>query len=787
MKNSMLLLLPLMLLIVVALSVSAVAQVPDSAVSEPERNNPHAAGCSVLLVDDDWDFENDHPGSQGGLPYYTSALDVLGLHYDLWDVEEPDGPTPSFGDMEPYDVVVWYTGYAWLTVFTSTDESEVGAYLDNGGNFVLSSLDYYDDATGFEWMQEYLGIDPVSVDDVILTATVGITGNPIGNGLGPYTMARPDDWIAYWPTGDAEGPNNDKLEALPGVGEPFRYAVAATDTITNSTNFDGGVFKTTYLGWPFEWIDTVDERADILGAILLWMDCTPPFDLNPRHQSGSGLPSSDVIYSLSLSNNMGSEETFTLSYDGVWPISGPSEVGPIPDGETYDFLVTVAVPAGTNCYDLDHATITATAQSQPDLIDTATLETSVDPSGTGAVAGTVYDANTGLGIPDAYIQITLGEQLFETYADSNGVYGIEDIPACTYEGQFSAVNYYRQSGISVPIVEGGTLDLSVHLDASLPVLSTDQVSVELPLDGTETFVLTLFNEGTGDLLFDIAELPGGQSALAFEAVRLAVGVESDIPWLEVVPPSGNVAPASSLDIALNFDGTGLPWNECFTGALDFEFNDPYVGRATLPVELCITECDPVPPTAPILDEISNWDGDGDYLVSWSSVRCGDTYTLEEDDDPAFATPTVRFGGTASQFQITGQAAGTWYYRVRATNAGGDSSWSNSESVVVEEPPLNVPELSPISNIDGDGSYLVDWSDVTGATSYTLEEDDDPIFASPTTVYSGANSQYQITGQDGGTWFYRVRASGSAGSSPWSNVESVYVVIRTYLPLIGKDG
>ena len=54
-------------------------------------------------------------------------------------------------------------------------------------------------------------------------------------------------------------------------------------------------------------------------------------------------------------------------------------------------------------------------------------------------------------------------------------------------------------------------------------------------------------------------------------------------------------------------------------------------------------------------------------------------------------------------------------------------------------------------------YLVDWSDVTGAASYWVEEDDNAAFSSPTVRYSGVDSQFQVSAQGTGLWYYRVRA------------------------------
>jgi len=186
----------------------------------------------------------------------------------------------------------------------------------------------------------------------------------------------------------------------------------------------------------------------------------------------------------------------------------------------------------------------------------------------------------------------------------------------------------------------------------------------------------------------------------------------------------------------------------------------------------------VVPGAPVLFAISNPGGSKDYLVDWSDVPGASAYELQEADNPDFTSPTIYNPGTTSQYQINAQQGGIWYYRVLATIGNVNSPWSNTQSVsVIPDAPL----LLPISNPGGISDYLVDWSDVVGATAYELQEADNPAFFSPTLYNAGVSSQYQITSQQAGTWYYQARASNAAGNSSWSNTESVIVVPDTATP------
>jgi len=138
----------------------------------------------VLLVDDD----QDEPDVR---IYYTSALDELGMTYDVWDVASQRDP--SADDLMGYQMVIWFTGYPRSDTFTSANEAAVAAYLDAGGrNFFLSSEDYLYDRGLTSFGQTRLTIASYA-NDVNQTDPVGVLYSP-GSGLGPYNLAPPDGW-----------------------------------------------------------------------------------------------------------------------------------------------------------------------------------------------------------------------------------------------------------------------------------------------------------------------------------------------------------------------------------------------------------------------------------------------------------------------------------------------------------------------------------------------------------------------------------------------------------------
>lgn len=199
-----------------------------------------------------------------------------------------------------------------------------------------------------------------------------------------------------------------------------------------------------------------------------------------------------------------------------------------------------------------------------------------------------------------------------------------------------------------------------------------------------------------------------------------------------------------------------------------------------------TQMTVVRPAAPVLSPIPNPGDQDQYQLTWSAAVGATAYRLEESSDGSFVDPTTRYRGDALHYNVTGQPGGTWYYRVVAYNRAGDSPPSNVQTTLVSPPALLAPDLHPIDNEDGDSEYLVSWSSVSQASTYTLEQSADAYFITPVVVLTGPEQQASISGRPRGRWYYRVRAGGPAGNSPWSQARSVVVPFWVYLPELARN-
>jgi uncharacterized repeat protein (TIGR01451 family) len=93
------------------------------------------------------------------------------------------------------------------------------------------------------------------------------------------------------------------------------------------------------------------------------------------------------------------------------------------------------------------------------------------------------------------------------------------------------------------------------------------------------------------------------------------------------------------------------------------------------------------PESPVLNPIGNADQDNYYTVSWQKASFATNYTLEEAANASFSGAKVAYQGAGLSWTVPqpGQMPGTYYYRVKARNACGDSRWSNVQSVSVAMP------------------------------------------------------------------------------------------------------
>ncbi len=213
---------------------------------------------SILLVDDD-------DNSPDVRDRYTTALDALGLEYDIWDTGNSDDE-PNTARLAPYKYVIWFTGgeYGGFAGPGAEGEGALGAWLDAGNCLLLSSQDYLWDRGGggadtpTQFMIDYLGMASGDSDSGDYSSVTG-QGSVFG-GLGPYNLSYPFSDYA-----DIIIPNSTAEVAFRGNNN--NSAAIAKDS---------GVYRTTFWGFPFEAISTPAGRKEALEMFLTWCGAFQP-------------------------------------------------------------------------------------------------------------------------------------------------------------------------------------------------------------------------------------------------------------------------------------------------------------------------------------------------------------------------------------------------------------------------------------------------------------------------------------------------------------------------------
>jgi hypothetical protein len=154
-------------------------------------------------------------------------------------------------------------------------------------------------------------------------------------------------------------------------------------------------------------------------------------------------------------------------------------------------------------------------------------------------------------------------------------------------------------------------------------------------------------------------------------------------------------------------------------------------------------------------------------LDWT-LNATDATAVEVDrstDGTNFTLLTDALSGTATTFTDTGLTEGTHYwYKVRALRAAGPSNFTNIADA------WTIPAVDGLqASADPAGGVDLSWNinaDPTAITSVDIERSTDGVSYTPLTTVD-ADSYTDPSASDGGTYWYRVRADGSGGTSQYT--------------------
>ncbi|MBI5567685.1 MAG: S8 family serine peptidase [Chloroflexi bacterium] len=173
------------------------------------------------------------------------------------------------------------------------------------------------------------------------------------------------------------------------------------------------------------------------------------------------------------------------------------------------------------------------------------------------------------------------------------------------------------------------------------------------------------------------------------------------------------------------------------------------------------------------------------IVKWNSTNLATTY-VNANNLTAVISTSLLIVPTVGKITVSGTHAtyGSLTTAARSVVVLGDQFVYLPIIANGFKQTPNAPVLIAINNPASANTYSVVWNSVPGATSYTLQEDDNASFSSPATAYSGAGTSQAFASKPVGTYYYRVNAANAYGNSAWSVTRSTAVAGASNLPVAG---
>ena len=179
-------------------------------------------------------------------------------------------------------------------------------------------------------------------------------------------------------------------------------------------------------------------------------------------------------------------------------------------------------------------------------------------------------------------------------------------------------------------------------------------------------------------------------------------------------------------------------------------------------------------------------GDGSVTLSWNNIPGAISYNIYYAAGSTVDKTGTKIIGATSPKTITGLANGTQYaFVMSAVFAGGESGLS---AIQVAKPTLTIPVIS--SATSGNGSVVLSWNNVVGATSYNVYYAAGSMVDKTGTKITGATSPKTITGLTNGTQYaFAISAVFAGGESGLSSIQTATtsLIIPSITTLTSSDG
>jgi hypothetical protein len=212
---------------------------------------------SIVLVDDADDSLLT--------PWYIGTLDTLGLPYEYMNAD--DDVIRGLLDHDR-DIAIWFTGDDSSDALSNQEIDSLEAFLDGGGNLLISSQFLGEDPDAATFMSDYLKAE--FVESTSYKVMRGYDGDTLGN----------EFYLKLYGTGGAANTRSaDKVNALSGADTCFYYTNmnGTGDNGPGAVRYECATYKSVYLAFPFEAIADAADRTwkhEVMHRILEWFGVT---------------------------------------------------------------------------------------------------------------------------------------------------------------------------------------------------------------------------------------------------------------------------------------------------------------------------------------------------------------------------------------------------------------------------------------------------------------------------------------------------------------------------------
>ncbi|MCP4581781.1 MAG: hypothetical protein GY839_09185 [candidate division Zixibacteria bacterium] len=266
---------------------------------------------------------------------------------------------------------------------------------------------------------------------------------------------------------------------------------------------------------------------------------------------------------------------------------------------------------------------------------------------------------------------------------------------------------------------------------------------------------------------------------AYVVSGLAIEFAAFPIWLSTDPASNIVDPYSTEIVTVTADAADLD-EGLYEGILHMSSNDLDYPSVEIPVHFTVSSSTL---QSPSLISPPNGDESIDLTptLTWSDVSEATVYHLQVDDNSNFSSPVYENASLTGQSYTfpSNLATGQYYWHVRCSDGEQWSVYSstwNFTLATLQSPTLVSP---PNDDISDDLTPTLTWAEVTEATIYQLQVDDNSDFSSP--VYDNASlagESYTFPSALGtGQYYWHVRCS---DGEQWSNYSSSWNFILSIL-------